>query len=219
MAKQTAKQIKKLQEKIPEAYRPMMRLSEDGTQIFVTLCLDRHGETVLRKTDTRKFDRLEFTPEQFKFSYYYGEGRRTRDGANTKDSKGKTLSAKVKKQAAQLLEHAIAHCDYRLSVMRGDTIQRTQRSGVSSVTREVLRLFKQFAVKNLDDDAGKRYTAKSLPSSLLECKTLDEAKAEAKRLGMPDKKIEAQVKRGTAVAALQDDDSEMDLDEADVKSA
>jgi hypothetical protein len=212
MAKLTAKQIKKLQEKIPEAYRPMMRLSETGMQIFVTLCLDRFGETVLRKDHTVKFDRLEFVPEQFKFSYLYGEGRRSRDGANTKDSKGNTLSAKIKKQAAQLLEHAIAHCDYRLSVMRGDAIQRTQRSGVSSITRCVLKLIKQFAVKNLDDDKGKRYTPKTLPSSLLNAKTLEETVAEAKRLGMPDKKIDAQVKRGTAIATLEDDDSDMAIE-------
>jgi len=212
MAKLTAKQIKKAQEKIPEAYRPMMRASECGTKLFVTLCLDRFVDIVIRKDQTVRADRYEFTPDQFNVSYGYGEGRRCRDGANTKDSKGNTLSAKIKKQAAQLLEFAIAHCDYRLSVMRGDAIQRTQRSGVSSITREVLRLFKQYAVKNLDDENGARYTAKTLPSSLLNCKTLESAQAEALRMGMSQNKIDAQTKRGTKIAALNDDDSDMGID-------
>lgn len=212
MAKLTAKQIKANQALIPEQYRDRMRMSDDGTQIFVTLCLTRFVDILLRKAHSVKVDRAAFTPEQFGVSYVYGEGRRCRDGANTKDSKGVTLSAKIKKQATALLEFAIAHCDYRLSVMRGDAVQRTQKSGVSSTVRCILKLFKQYAVKNLDDDTGKRYTAKTLPGSLLNAKTLDEAKAEAKRIGMADKKIEAQVTRGTAIAALEDDDSDMDIE-------
>jgi hypothetical protein len=212
VAKLTAKQIKSAQERIPEKYRPMMKVSDCGTKIFVTLCLDRFVEVLLRKTHAVKVDRLDFIPEQFKENHEYGFGRRCRDGANTKDSKGKTLNAKDKKQAEELLQHAIAHCDTRLDVMRGKAIQRKAASGVSSTVRCVLRLFKQFACKNLDDDAGKRYTAKTLPSSLLNAKTLEEAVAEAERIGMPANKIKAQVKRGTAIAALEDDDSEMDID-------
>lgn len=212
MAKLTAKEIKKNQAIIPEAHRDRMRLSDDGTQLFVTLCLDRFVEIILRKTHTEKADRATFTPEQFNVSYDYGEGRRCRDGADVKDEKGNKLDAKTKTGAAALLARAVAHCAARIETMQGKRAMRATKSGVSSITREVCKLFKQYAVKNLEAADGKRYTWKTLPSTLLDAKTLDEATAEAKRIGIPDKKIEAHVKRGTKLAALMDDQTDMDID-------
>ena len=209
MAKLTAQEIKKNQAAIPEQHRDRMRLSDDGKTLFVTLAVPRYVSVMVRKSATLELDRATVMPEQFVVSYNYGEGRRCRDGAETKDSDGNTLDAKTKAGASALMDRALTHCAVRFEIMQGKRAARATRSGVNTVVREVLKLFKQFAVKNLADDTDTRYTAKTLPSSLLNCKTLEAAQVEAKRIGIPPKKIVALVKRGTGIASLIDDDSDM----------
>jgi hypothetical protein len=186
-----------------------MRLSDDGTTLFVTVPMSRYVDILIRKTVVRKLDRCSVAPEQHAENHRYGEGRRCRDGAETKDAKGNSLDAKKPAQAKQLLENALAHCDARIEIMQGKRTARATTSGVSTVTRECRKLFVQYACKNLDDDTGKRYTGKSLPSALVSAKTLEAAQAEAKRLGVPKKKIAALTQRGTGIAELIDDDSDM----------
>jgi hypothetical protein len=212
MAKLTAQQIKKLQEVIPEAYRAQMRVSECGTKVFVTNAYERYGETLIRKQKTIKYDRAEFTPDQFCVNTLYGEGRKTRDGAETKDAKGKALDAKTKAGAAALLTNAIAHAEARIEIMQGKRTAKATKSSVSPATLECRRLLIRFAIKNLADDKKVSYTAKTVPSSLVKAKSVDAAKAAAKQLGVPKKKVESLCKRGEMIAALQaDDDEEMDV--------
>ena len=211
MAKQNANQINKIQAPIAENHRDRMRLSDDGKTLFVTIPMPRYENILIRKTETVKMDHAKTTPEQHAESHRYGTGRRCRDGAETKDSEGNTLDAKTDAGKAALLVNARAHCAMRIEVMQGVRAARATKSGVNTVTREVLKLCKQFIVRNIDDDTGARYTAKTLPSSLLNCKTLEEAQAEAKRIGVPPKKLIALVKRGTGIAALIDDDLDMSI--------
>ena len=211
MAKLTAQQIKTIQAPIAESHRDRMRLSEDGKTLFVTVAMPRYEDVLIPKTEVVKMDHAKTTPEQHAESHRYGTGRRCRDGAETRDSEGNTLDAKTPAGKAALLENARAHCAVRIEIMQGVRAARATRSGVNTITREVLKLCKQFIVKNIDDDTGARYTAKTLPSSLLNCKTLEAAQAEAKRIGIAPKKLTALVKRGTGIAALIDDDSDMSI--------
>jgi len=212
MAKQHAQQINTIQKDIPENHRDRMRLSDDGKTLFVTLAMPRYVDILIRKTETVNIDRAGIIPEQFGVTYDYGEGRRCRDGAETKDSDGNTLDAKVAAGAKALMDNAIAHCKVRIEIMFGKRAARATSSGVSTLVREIRKLFIQFAVKNLNDDTGKRYTAKTLPSALLTAKNAGAAAAEAKRIGIPPKKIAAHIKRATALATLIDADDDMSID-------
>ena len=211
MAKQNSSAVANNQAPIPEACRPFIKLSEDGKSVFVTMRLDRYAEVLIRKSVTRKIDRCKIQPDRYPTTYLYGEGRKCRDGAETKDAKGKALSAKVAAGAKQLLDNAIAHCDARIEWLYGKREGKASSSGVSTVTRECRKLFVKYALKNLSDDKKKRYTPKSLPSALVAAKSLDAAKAEAKRIGVPKKKLDLLVKRAESIAALLDDDTDMSI--------
>ncbi len=211
MPKQHAHQINTIQKSIPENHRDRVRLSDDGETLFVTLSMPRYAEILIRKTETIKIDRTQITPEQFNVTYDYGEGRRCRDGAETKDSEGKTLDAKQPVGAKALMANALAHCQTRIEIMFGQRAARVSSGGVPTLVREIRKLFVQFAVKNLNADDGKRYTPKTLPSALLTAKNVETAEAEATRIGIPPKKIVALVKRGTTIAGLIDDDTDMTI--------
>ncbi len=211
MAKQNAQQINTIQKDIPESHRDRMRLSDDGKVLFVTLAMPRYVNILIRKTETVSIDRVKIMPEQFGVTYDYGEGRRCRDGAETKDSDGNTLDAKVAAGAKALMDNAIAHCKTRIEIMSGMRAARATSSGVSTLVREIRKLFIQFAIKNLNDDAGKRYTPKTLPSALLTAKNVQDADHEAASLGIPPKRIAALIKRGTTIAGLIDDDTDMTI--------
>ncbi len=172
--------------------------------------LPRYEEILIRKQTTIKIDRAKIQPDRFETTYCYGEGRKCRDGAETKDAKGKALSAKVAAQAKQLLDNAVAHCNSRIEWLYGQREGKASSSSVNTEVRETRKLLVQYACKNITKD-GKLYTGKSLPSALVSAKTVDAAKAEAKRIGVPSKKITALCKRGTKIAALMDDDTDMNI--------
>ena len=211
MAKQNANQINKTQAPIAENHRDRMRLSDDGKTLFVTLALPRFEDVLIRKSETVKMDHAKTTPEQHAESHRYGTGRRCRDGAETKDSDGNTLDAKTAAGKAALLAHALAHCTVRMEIMQGIRVGRTAKSGVTSITRECRRLFVQFAIKNLSGENGERFTAKTLPSELVAGKSAEACEIAAKRIGIPPKKLTALIKRGTAIAGLIDDDTDMSI--------
>lgn len=196
---------------IPNASKPFIKLDPDGVHIIRTVRIPRYEEILIRKSVTRKIDHAQVTPEQFKVSYGYGTGRRCRDGANVLDAKGKKIDGKTTKGKKALLDFGLAHCDTRIEIMYGTRIGKSSQSGVSSVTRECRKLLIQFACKNLVDDKNKRYTAKTLPTALIKAGTLEAAKAEAKRIGVPKKKLDLLVKRGEGIAALMDDDTDMSI--------
>ena len=211
MAKQNSSAVSRTQKDVPEASRPFIKMSECGQYVFITMKLDRYAEVLIRKSVTRKIDRAKIQPDRYPTTYLYGEGRKCRDGAETKDAKGKSLSAKVAAQAKQLLDNAVAHCDARIEWLYGKREGKASSSSVTTITRECRKLFVKYALKNLSDDKNKRYTPKSLPSALVAAKSLDAAKAEAKRIGVPKKKLALLVKRGESIAALLDDDTDMSI--------
>ena len=211
MAKQNANQINKTQAAIPEKHRDRMRLSDDGKTIFATVAMTRYVDILIRKTQTIKVDRATFTPEQISVTYDYGEGRRCRDGAPVEDAKGRKLKKENPKDAALLLEYGVAHCETRIEIMQGKRAARATSSGVTSITRECRRLFVQFAIKNLSNESGERFTAKTLPSELVAGKSAEACEIAAKRIGIPPKKLTALIKRGTAIAGLIDDDTDMSI--------
>lgn len=203
MAKQNSNAVRRIQSDVPEAHRPMVRISDDGTRVFVTLNLSRYADVSIRKTQKERVDRAKIRPDRYNESYCYGEGRKLRDGAATKDEKGKALDAKA------ILAAAIGHAQGRIEWLYGLREGKATQSGVDTVTRECRKLFIKFACKNLADSKGNRYTGKSLPSALVTARDIEAAKSEAKRIGIPPKKIAAHVQRATKIAALIDDDTDM----------
>jgi hypothetical protein len=211
MAKRKSSVVQNTVYVIPEASRPFIKLDPDGVHIIRTVRIPRYEDVLIRKSVTRRVDHAQVTPEQFKVTYGYGTGRRCRDGAETKDAKGKTLDAKTEPGRKALLDNAVAHCDVRLEVMYGTRVGKASSSGVSTVTRECRKLLVKYTLKNLTDPKVKRWNPKSVPSALVSAKTLDGAKAEAKRLGVPKKKLDSLCKRGESIAALLDDDTDMSI--------
>lgn len=196
---------------IPKEHAPFIKLDPDGVHIIVTMRIPRYEDILIRKSVTRKLDHAKVIPEQHKVNYGYGTGRRCRDGAETKDAKGKTLNAKTEAGAKALLDNALAHCDARIEIMQGKRVGKASSSGVTNATRECRKLLVKFVIMNLKDPKGKKWTPKSVPSALVSAKTIDSVKVEAKRLNIPPKKIAALVKRGEAIAALLDDDTDMSI--------
>jgi len=196
---------------IPDASKPFIKLDPDGVHIIRTVRIPRYETVLIRKSVTKQVDHAQVTPEQFKVSYHYGVGRRCRDGAETKDAKGKTLASSTPAGAKALLDNAVAHCEVRLEVMYGKRVSKASSSGVTTVTRECRKLLVKYVLKNLSDPKGKKWTPKSVPSALVAAKTLIGAKSEAKRLGVPQKKLDKLCKRGEGIAALMDDDTDMSI--------
>ena len=206
MAKQNSSATNRVQSPIPQAHRPQVKLSDDGQWVFVTMRLARYATHLIRKTEERKIDRAKIRPDRYEEGYEYGEGRKMRDGAETKDEKGNTLSAAIKKQATQLLVNALAHADSRIEWFYGLRDGKQKSVAVSTETNECRKRLIKFCNKNLG------MTAKTIPSNLVKARSVADAQAAAKAAGVPKKKIDAITKTAKKLAALIDDDKDMSIE-------
>lgn len=206
MAKQNSSATRRIQSPIPEAHRPQVKASDDGEWIFATIKLARYCTHMIRKDTPKIVDRAKIRPDRFAEAYEYGEGRKLRDGAETKDEKGNTLSAKVKKQATQLLVNALAHADSRIEWLYGLRDGKQKSVTVSTETNECRKRLIKFCIKNLG------MTAKSVPSNLVRARSVSEAQTAAKAAGVPEKKVAAITKTAVKLAALIDDDKDMSIE-------
>lgn len=205
MAKQNSSETSRAQSPIPEAHRPQVKLSDDGEWIFTTIKLARYCTHMIRKDTPKIVDRAKIRPDRFAEAYEYGEGRKLRDGAETKDEKGNTLSAKIKKQAAQLLVNALAHADSRIEWLYGLREGKQKSVTVSTETNECRKRLIKFCIKNLG------MTAKSVPSNLVRARSVIDAMGAAKAAGIPQKKINAITVTAKKLAAIIDDDTDMTI--------
>ena len=206
MAKQNSNAVRHIQSPIPEGNRAQVKLSDDGEWIFTTIKLARYATHMIRKDTPKKVDRAKIRPDRFAEAYEYGEGRKLRDGAETKDEKGNTLSAKIKKQATQLLVNALAHADSRIEWLYGLREGKQKSVSVSTETNECRKRLIKFCNKNLG------LTAKTMPSNLVRARSVSDAQNAALAAGVPKAKIDAITKTAKKLAALIDDDNDMSID-------
>lgn len=208
MAKQTAAQIDKTQEDVPTQFREAIRISDDGSVAFVTFAIPRKFPVAIRKSDTIEIDVAKIAgASRLLAVWQYGIGRKMRDGALTrmseKDSEGNVTERQLTESEKH--DHAIAHAEMRREWLYGEREQQT-RGGVDAETQECRRAIVSYMTSTLG------YTAKSVPSTVARALSVTDLSQAAKSEGMAEKAVNALIKRGRAVAALRDEEIEIDLD-------
>ena len=208
MAKKSASTIQVEQWEVPEQFREAVRISEDGTQVFVTFSLPRFVKIAVRKNSVVEVDRARIAgSSRLSAVYLYGEGRKFRDGAPVKliekDAENNVVETPM--SDAQKVEFAISHAEMRREWLYGEREQQT-RSGVDTETQECRKAVVQYLI-------GKKiFTAKTLPSAVAKAASVPDIMSAAKENGVSAKALAALIKRGRAIAAIRDEEINFDLD-------
>lgn len=208
MAKKTAAQIDTEQRDIPTQFREALRVSEDGTQVFVTFSLPCIITESIRKNDAIEIDvRRIAGASRLSSVFRYGLGRKMRDGApvkeSVKDSDGNVIERKFTEKEKR--EYAIAHAEMRREWLYGEREQQT-RGGVDAETQECRGAVVRFCCNKLG------MTAKSVPSEIARAQNVADLMIAAKQNGVPPKALQALIKRGRAIAEMRSEEIEIDLD-------
>jgi len=130
-----------------------------------------------------------------------------RDGALTrmseKDAEGNVTERALTEDEKH--QHAISHAEMRREWLYGEREQQT-RGGVSAETQECRRAIVSYMVATLG------YTAKSVPSTIVKALDNTDLLNSAIAEGVPVKAVKALIVRGLKIAALRDEEIEIDLD-------
>ena len=209
MAKKTAAQIDAEQSIIPVHFREALRVSEDGTQVFVTFALPRFIQEPIRKSNTIEIDLARAGgASRLSSVFRYGLGREMRDGGTPKESykdeNGDVVDRVFTK--TEKLEYAMAHAEMRREWFYGER-EKQARGGVDIETVECRGAVAKFCINKMG------MTTKSVPSEIARATSVSDVKIAAKQAGVPAKALQELIKRGLAIAEMRNEEIEYELPE------
>jgi hypothetical protein len=201
-----AKSTRDPQKLIPEQFRPQMKISDDGNTVFFTIGVARYERYQVQKkrTDAEGLEEVWIEIDRTKIAgasraaeeFCYGEKRETYDGFQKDKVDDQTPTGIV----AAALEWAENQRDW----MYGIRSKQFKSGSAPKVVREAVKLLSESIIEQKRTDSGKRYTRKTLPDFVKDCKNLDEVKRAAEQFGVGETAYTSLIKMAEARAITID---------------
>ena len=190
------------QKLIPEAFRPAMKISEDGNTVFFTIGVPRYARYQIqqKRTNAEGLEEMWVESDRAKYAgssraatlFEYGEKRMTYDGFQ---------ADKLDDQTAHgIIEGAREWAENQIRYFYGERSKQLKGSSIPKVVRAATAILVENLIAQVRDEKGKRYSKKTLPEFVRASKTLDEVSRAAEQMGVGEKGIAKIIKAAQATS-------------------